>query len=198
MVKPENPQSSTFKELQSKFISFLHPFEDVSQFKNWISELRKTYHDANHVCWGYRIFSHSQLEENSSDAGEPNGTAGLPILNALKQHHVVNGGLAVVRHFGGTKLGKRGLIDAYGKSAQDVIQITQLTPFVKTSQYCVTGPLECYGELTQSLLNLGGLIQRDTSAENLEFHIQIPDKNVSDLIQTIRTVTKGRGELTRL
>jgi len=197
-VTPDTSQTSTFKELQSKFISYIHPFDNVQSFKHWISDLRKEYHDADHVCWGYRIFSNHQLEENASDAGEPNGTAGLPIINAMKQSHIVNGGIAVVRFFGGTKLGKRGLIDAYGKGAKEVIKLTKLSTFVQMSLYKVTGPMECYGDLTQALFNLSGSIQEDLSAEHLEFHIQIPDKHLSELIQVIRTITKGKGDLIRL
>ena len=107
LVTPTQPQSYSFKEHQSKFISHLHPIDDLPTFRTWLSNLRKQYHDASHICWGYRINTDTELEENYSDAGEPSGTAGLPILNAIKQKNLVNNGLAVIRYFGGTKLGKR-------------------------------------------------------------------------------------------
>ena len=101
LVAPTRSQTHTFKEQQSKFISILGPFEDINSFKSWLSDLRKEYHDASHICWAYRIYTGNQLEENSSDAGEPSGTAGLPILNAMKQKNLVNCGVAVIRYFGG-------------------------------------------------------------------------------------------------
>lgn len=198
MVVPKAIQSSTFKELQSKFISILHPFQDVSHFKTWISGLRKEYHSANHVCWGYRIFSNHQIEENASDAGEPNGTAGLPIINALKQKEIVNGGAAVIRYFGGTKLGKRGLIDAYGKAARDVIQQSYFSPFIRLNKYRVIAPLVYYGDLSNTIIKLNGKILTDSTAEQLDLVIEIPESTLSDLIQTIRIVTKGKGDLQRI
>ena len=121
-VVPTQPQTHTFKEQQSKFISIIFPYDDVSGFKSGLSALRKKYHDASQICWAYRIYTGNQLEENSSDAGEPSGTAGLPILNAMKQKGLVNCGLSVIRYYGGTKLGKRGLIDTYGYSARELIE----------------------------------------------------------------------------
>jgi uncharacterized YigZ family protein len=72
---------------------------------------------ANHHCWGYRIGLPTPLE-HCSDAGEPAGTAGRPILGVLKRHSLDNTLLVVTRYFGGVKLGVRGLIDAYGEAAE--------------------------------------------------------------------------------
>ena len=109
LVKPIRPMVYSFKERQSKFFSNLRSMDRVSDFKTWIGELRKEYHDATHICWAYRIDDTNEIQENFSDAGEPSGTAGLPILNAMKQKNVVGCGISVIRYFGGTKLGKREL-----------------------------------------------------------------------------------------
>ncbi len=72
---------------------------------------------ANHHCWAYRIGTENILE-HCSDAGEPAGTAGRPILGMLKRHSLQNTLLVVTRYFGGIKLGVRGLIEAYGEAAE--------------------------------------------------------------------------------
>ncbi|SVB81099.1 uncharacterized protein METZ01_LOCUS233953, partial [marine metagenome] len=113
-VTPSQSWSFSFKVKQSRFISYLRQCETGSDFKSWLSQLRKDHYDASHICWAYRIQDGSQLEHHSSDAGEPSGTAGQSILKAMKQINLVQCGLAVARYFGGTKLGKNGLIDAYG------------------------------------------------------------------------------------
>tara|TARA_B100000029_G_scaffold153250_1_gene148428 strand:- start:2778 stop:3416 length:639 start_codon:yes stop_codon:yes gene_type:complete len=195
LVTPTQPQSYSFKEYQSKFISHLHPIDDLPTFRTWLSNLRKQYHDASHICWGYRINTDIQLEENYSDAGEPSGTAGLPILNAMKQKNLVNNGLAVIRYFGGTKLGKRGLIDAYGKSAREVIEITPSRPWEKLAQYTITCPLIYYGELSRSIVNINGRIVEDKSSDKLNWVVEVKPGRLNDLIQLVRSVTKGEGNL---
>ena len=197
-VVPTKPQTHTFKEQQSKFISIIFPFDDVSGFKSWLSELRKKYHDASHVCWAYRIYTGNQLEENSSDAGEPSGTAGLPILNAMKQKGLVNCGLSVIRYYGGTKLGKRGLIDTYGNSARELIEKSYCKKWVKMERYAITSPMNFYGDLAQSISRLGGKILDDQSGELLIWNIEVQSGNLNELIQTIRTVTKGEGDFEKI
>ncbi len=76
--------------------------------------------DATHHCYAYRI-DPLNLNEFSHDDGEPSGTAGLPILNKLKSFNAVNVGIIVVRYYGGTNLGKSGLIEAYGTSAEECL-----------------------------------------------------------------------------
>ena len=198
LVTPTRSQTHTFKEQQSKLISILFPYEDVSAFKSWLSDLRKEYHDASHICWAYRIYTGNQLEENSSDAGEPSGTAGLPILNAMKQKNLVNCGVAVIRYFGGTKLGKRGLIDAYSQAAQRVIDRTSLISWVKKDHYVLTSPMIYYGNLSKSLVKMGGKILEDRSSESLKWDIEINTDCLNELIKSIRTVTQGEGDLERI
>ena len=198
MLEPVQSRSTTFKEQQSKFISIIYPYDDVSEFKSCLSELRKKYHNASHVCWAYRIYIGNQLEEYSSDAGEPSGTAGLPILNAMKQKGLVNCGLAVIRYFGGTKLGKRGLINTYGNSARGLIEKASCEKWVKMERYVITSPMDYYGDLAQSISRLGGKILDDQSGELLKWNIEIQSGNLNELIQTIRTVTKGEGDIEKI
>ena len=197
-VVPTRPQTHTFKEQQSKFISIIFPYDDVSDFKSCVSELRKKYHDASHVCWAYRVYTENQLEENSSDAGEPFGTAGLPILNAMKKKGLVNCGLAVIRYFGGTKLGKRGLIDTYGNSARRLIEKVSCKKWVKMERYAINSPMDFYGDFAQSISRLGEKIIDDQSGELLKWNIEVQSGNLNELIQTIRTVTKGEGDFEKI
>lgn len=122
-------QSTTdsFREKGSKFIGYLFTIETKEAFEEKLAELKSKYPDATHHCYAWRL-NPSKLEEFAQDDGEPSGTAGLPILNQLKSFEVVNAGLVVVRYYGGTNLGKPGLIEAYGRSAQFCLQKAQLKP----------------------------------------------------------------------
>lgn len=113
--------SETLREKGSKFIGYLYPVRSVEAFEKKLKQVISKHPDATHHCYAYRIDPNS-LQEYTQDDGEPGGTAGFPILNQLKSYDVVNAALIVVRYFGGTKLGKSGLIQAYGDTAELCIE----------------------------------------------------------------------------
>lgn len=119
--------SEQFREKGSKFIGYLFPIESKEEFEKELEEIVTRYPDATHHCYAWRI-DPNNLEEFSNDDGEPGGTAGLPILNQLKSFEVVDAAVVVVRYYGGTNLGKSGLIDAYGRSAQLCLEQAKLKP----------------------------------------------------------------------
>jgi putative IMPACT (imprinted ancient) family translation regulator len=88
---------------------------------NHVKALRKKYYDATHVCFAYRLGADGEVFRAYDDR-EPSGTAGLPILGQLRSHELTNVLVAVVRYFGGTKLGTPGLIKAYREAAKSVIE----------------------------------------------------------------------------
>ncbi|MBD3616449.1 MAG: YigZ family protein [Gracilimonas sp.] len=106
-------------------MGYLFPAESEEQFGEELDRLKSKYPDATHHCWAWRL-NPAQPQEFSSDDGEPSGAAGLPILNQLKSFDVVNAGVVVVRYYGGTKLGKSGLIEAYGRGAQLCLESASL------------------------------------------------------------------------
>lgn len=116
---------SSFRELGSKFMGYLFPATTEQDFQDELDRIKSEYPDATHHCWAWRL-NPAQPKEFSSDDGEPSGTAGLPILNQLRSFEVVNAGIAVVRYYGGTKLGKPGLIQAYGRGAQLCLESANL------------------------------------------------------------------------
>ena len=116
---------SSFRERGSKFLGYLFPIASEDEFSNQLDKLKSKYPDATHHCYGWRL-DPAQPKEFSSDDGEPSGSAGLPILNQLKSFDVVNAGIVVVRYYGGTKLGKSGLIEAYGLAAKQCLEKASL------------------------------------------------------------------------
>jgi len=103
---------------RSVFIGIGAPVSSEADAKTFIASVKDKYGDATHVAWAYVVSS----IEAYSDAGEPAGTAGPPILRAMKGAGITHGVICVIRYFGGIKLGKRGLIDAYGYTAKLVIE----------------------------------------------------------------------------
>ena len=99
----------------SRFIADLVPITSADQALNQVDAVRKTYPDASHHCWAYRL--RNQKQTRASDDGEPGGSAGRPILAQIEGHDFFDVVVIITRYFGGTKLGIGGLIRAYGGTA---------------------------------------------------------------------------------
>ncbi|MBO7627365.1 MAG: YigZ family protein [Paludibacteraceae bacterium] len=119
------PSEGLYKEKGSKFIAFAVPVSNVEQIKTILEEKRKEHHDARHVCYAY-ILGVDKADYRSNDDGEPSGTAGRPILGSLLSAGVTNVLIAVVRYFGGTKLGTSGLINAYKVASADALENAEI------------------------------------------------------------------------
>lgn len=132
---------ASIRERGSKFLGYVFPCSTEDEFGEELNGLRSRYPDANHHCYAYRI-DPNNIREFSSDDGEPSGTAGLPILNQLKSFDLVNTGIVVVRYFGGTKLGKPGLIQAYGETAGDSLANATLKEIIPVQLFRVTFPYQ--------------------------------------------------------
>jgi uncharacterized YigZ family protein len=120
-IEPALETEAEFKEKRSLFIGRVFRAYDEAGAREVIKEASRKYPDSSHNCWAYRV-GFPQTVEYYSDAGEPSGTAGKPILGAILRSGLVNVVVVVTRYFGGTKLGVRGLIDAYGKSASMALE----------------------------------------------------------------------------
>jgi uncharacterized YigZ family protein len=114
-----------YKEKMSKFIAIAQPAATADEAKALIKQIANKYHDARHCCWAYMIGTQRD-EYLSSDNGEPSGTAGKPILGQINSFGLTNVVIAVVRYFGGIKLGTSGLIVAYREAARIAIEAGEI------------------------------------------------------------------------
>lgn len=117
----ENPTQGVYKEKGSKFLSFAFPVRNEEEIKVKIEGLKKEYFDARHHCFGW-VLGADQKKFRAFDDGEPNHSAGDPILGQIRSRELTNVLVVVVRYFGGVKLGVGGLIQAYKAAALDALQ----------------------------------------------------------------------------
>ena len=115
------PASARITRKRSRFLSFARPVESNAEVSEALAALRKTYHDASHVCSAYRLSGDSEAVSGSDDDGEPSGSAGEPILRRIEGAGLEDVLVAVVRYFGGVKLGIGGLIRAYSEAAEQAL-----------------------------------------------------------------------------
>lgn len=113
------------KERKSKFYGYAYPIKEEAEVKPIIETLRKLYPSANHVCYAWQL-GVQDLTHRANDDGEPNNSAGMPIYGQILSFDLTNVLIAVVRIFGGTKLGVGGLISAYKNTAQLTLEQSQI------------------------------------------------------------------------
>ena len=104
---------------KSKFVAYKFDLSSLDQVKQILQNLKQQHKKATHICYAY-VYNIDCVSEKAYDDGEPTGTAGYPILNVIKKKNVQNTMVAVVRYFGGVKLGAGGLTRAYTKAAASV------------------------------------------------------------------------------
>lgn len=123
----------------SRFLAFAFPVSSAEEAKEVIARVANEYHDARHVCWAYMIGADRKIFL-SSDNGEPSGTAGKPILGQINSFSLTNVVIAVVRYFGGIKLGTSGLIAAYREAARQAIVAAEIVEGREMTTLSVTFP----------------------------------------------------------
>lgn len=110
-----------YKEKGSKFIGIAVPCTNPDQAKEYIDIWKKEHHQARHVCYAY-IFGLDKANYRANDDGEPNNSAGQPILGQIRAFELTNVLVGVVRYYGGTKLGVGGLMNAYKTAASEALE----------------------------------------------------------------------------
>lgn len=175
------------REKGSRFLSYLFPVWEDGVFEARLSQLRKEFFDASHHCSAVIRFGNPNFE-HAHDDGEPAGTAGLPILNAMRSAQLVNAGLIVIRYFGGTKLGKSGLIETYGWAAESVIKKASLFPVRSASTVKVTCSYETIKTVEMIIQRTGSERIASEYQQGVEIILRIDADHSADLEQQLEEV----------
>ena len=122
---------------KSKFIGYSIIADSREQFLNRVSEIKKINLSLSHTVYGLRI-KKNIIEPYFSDDGEPSGTAGRPLINILESKKIINGGLVVVRYYGGINLGMGGLARAYSQAGIKVLLTSKLINYIEQFEFLLT------------------------------------------------------------
>lgn len=171
----------------SRFLSYLFPVWDDGVFEERLSNLRKEFYDASHHCSALIRFGNPP-QEQAHDDGEPAGTAGLPILNAMRSANLMNAGIIVIRYFGGTKLGKSGLIETYGWAAESVIDMAELYPVRSASTVRVTSTYDHIKTVEMIIQRTGAERIASNYLQEIELILRIDSDQFESLEQQLKEV----------
>ena len=139
-----------FKDRGSRFISFAFPVADQEQVDKEVQGVKKRFHDARHHCYAYRLGEYGDTTY-ATDDGEPSHSAGAPILGAIRSMNITDVLVVVVRYFGGTKLGVRGLIEAYRTGAELALEACPKAEVLHETHFELVFPYERTSELKKIL-----------------------------------------------
>ena len=149
-VKAES--QAEYIEKKSRFIGYVRSVKDEAEALDFIKSIRAKHYDATHNCYAYQIGENNQLQR-SSDAGEPAGTAGRPILEVIKKNNLHNTCVVVTRYFGGILLGAGGLVRAYSHAAQEGIKAAGIVENIPAVVINLTLDYNLWGKLENYLSN---------------------------------------------
>ncbi|MGB3902737.1 MAG: YigZ family protein [Bacteroidales bacterium] len=169
---------SIYRERSSKFIGIILPVDNIEVVKKHLQEIKKEYYDATHHCYAYILGINKEVQFDS-DAGEPVGSAGKPILNTLLSYEITNTLAVVIRYYGGTKLGIPGLINAYKTATQLAIENNEIITKYIFDQLLVFIPYE----KQQLFYNL-------QKKYNIEYEIKASDNSGQEIEVKIRQSLK--------
>ncbi len=177
----ENTQKAELKIKRSVFIGWAKPVKNITDISSFKTEASSMYKDATHVCWAYRLGYKQPLEENFSDGGEPAGTAGRPIVNAIKSKNLSNVMVVVIRYYGGVKLGIPGLIEAYNTTALKTLEKCNIKELYIKSSVSITANYDNIGFIMNQIKklqpNLKDISQRWEEYIYIEFKIKQSQKD---------------------
>lgn len=175
-------------EKKSRFIASVYPVFSKKEAEEIINDVKKEFWDATHNVYGYILPNNIS---KYSDDGEPQGTAGLPVYNVLQKKELENVLVIVTRYFGGTLLGKGGLIRAYTEATKKALDSAEIFEVIEYSQINVTCEYNIKDKLL-FFLEKNNIEFFPQYKENVVFEIHIPEKDVKEFIEELIKQTENR------
>lgn len=178
-------------EKKSRFIATVKPVASEEEALDFIAALKKRYWNATHNCFAFVVGENQQLQRCSDD-GEPQGTAGRPMLDVLLGEEIHNAAVVVTRYFGGTLLGTGGLVRAYSRAVQEGLKssciLEKKTGFLLEIGTDYNG----IGKIQYLLGQRGLLITDSRYSETVELETLVPEEEIKSLKEDITEGTNGR------
>ena len=198
MLIPYTAPRATFqKELEIKksiFLATLIPVKNEEEAQEAIAKMKKEKRDATHNCSAYRIGT-ERIYEKSRDDGEPQGTAGHPMLHVLQMNELTNTLAIVTRWFGGIKLGAGGLTRAYTQSLADAVKEADLVRYTPHEKYTVSFPYTTAGAFENHIKGTDIIVKDRQFSDNVTVtFLTLPDKAETHT-RWLTDATGGKAEI---
>lgn len=177
-------------EKKSRFIATLEKVETEEEALAFIARMKKQYWDARHNCYAFVTGKNQELQRCSDD-GEPNGTAGRPMLDVLLREELHNLVVVVTRYFGGTLLGTGGLVRAYQKAVQEGLSNSVVVEKMEGRILEIATDYNGVGKI-QYILGQQGITEMDAVySDKVELRLMVPVEKLNTLQEAVTEATNG-------
>jgi uncharacterized YigZ family protein len=167
---------------KSKFLAWAARCETEREVGSFLRAIAQKHANASHLAYAYRVKTEDGVIPRFSDAGEPSGTAGKPILQMLDGRNIIQVAVGVIRYYGGVNLGTGGLVKAYGGTAKLALDQAALTAYVEMRQYKIITSYKRVDELTRDIARLNGQIIDKIFAVDVQFIVKLPALEAEQLL----------------
>ena len=189
---PTAPGEAELVEKRSRFIGRVWPVESEEEARTWIEAMKKKHYDARHNCWCYRIRAGGT--ERYSDDGEPQGTAGQPMLNVFQREGVTNLCCVVTRYFGGVLLGAGGLVRAYTQSAKDALDAAGISVVRRWVEVLLPCSYAQFERVKLETEKFGGVIADTDYGADIALTVLLPEERAEACLAHLLDATAGTVE----
>lgn len=182
----------TYEIQRSVFIATVRPVETFEEGIAFAKRIAKEFSDATHNCYAFLI---KNGEQKFADDGEPQGTAGTPILQALKNNDLTNVACVVTRYFGGIKLGAGGLVAAYTKATVNALQQAKRVEKKESYVYLLTVAYGEYETVKRIVTTTGGKVCDTKFSDGVEMKIALPVGKDGSFREKMNETFNGKTDL---
>jgi len=183
------------KVKSSRFIATARPISSESDATDFIEEMRREYHDANHNAFAWKVGIGRSQRYRYSDDGEPSGTAGLPILKAIDGRSLSNVCVVVTRYFGGIKLGTGGLMRSYGRMAMDLLRTCEIEKKFYTETVAFSVSFDFVNVAHNIINNFDAELKDSQYSEDVSFEVEIRASQLTAFKNKLSDGTNGQVRL---
>lgn len=177
---------------KSRFIARTLPAASREEVREILRQARESMPDATHICYAYRLMQQGDdLEEYATDAGEPGGSAGVPMLNVLRQAGLVDVVAWVGRYFGGTKLGVPGLMTAYARAVRMSLEGITPVPWVAMVDVQVVLPYPLVDRVKGELQRVEGVILEEEYSQQVALGLKVPRHAARGFVNRMKEWGRG-------
>lgn len=166
---------------KSKFLAWAAAYETEREVAAFLRTIAQKHSTAHHLAYAFRIKTDDGIVPRFSDAGEPSGTAGKPILQILDGQNFVNVCVAVIRYYGGVNLGTGGLVKAYGGTAKSAIEKATIASFVEMETISIKTSYKQADHLVREVARSNGTILDKKFDQDVYFTVKLPKSEAAQL-----------------
>jgi uncharacterized YigZ family protein len=177
----------------SRFIAHAAPVANEDEARAFLERIGDP--DANHNCWAFKAGDQYRFD----DDGEPGGTAGRPILQAIEGQEMDRVVVVVTRHFGGVKLGTGGLVRAYGGTAAEALRIAPSRPLIRKVRLRISLPFDCINAAHQAMDSFKATKLDETfNSEGVTLMVTVPETQREAFAENLRDLARGQVRIARI